>query len=293
MGAATQVAFLRVKDPNMRAPGGLVGGLRSQLLIIKVAGPLQCLLLCIMSCCEILVALFWPQCCERRAGGAGGRLLSTCPAHTGGLPVQAHGLDVPGTGRRGAMLLWILALRADSWCMHTPLSIRFMACSTNPYAMLHMADACNHPPHPSCLRTSQGLQYSGCAWPDRDPRGPWCAYEPGSCNTTLTPASSTYDFCVVQTTLAGCKCANKFVYKNVNYYGQCVNPDDDPLGSWCAVDETTCPSVYRAHLMGGTASTWDYCQTTTQVGMCLNMFACIVAVLWAFALPDVTYCAAG
>lgn len=56
------------------------------------------------------------------------------------------------------------------------------------------------------LQSAAGVVYRGCAWVENDPKGPWCPYEKGSCKEPGKAAGEDWDYCVVQTTLAGCQC---------------------------------------------------------------------------------------
>eukprot|EP00798_Chlamydomonas_sp_ICE-L_P016534 gene16534-22762_t len=91
--------------------------------------------------------------------------------------------------------------------------------------------------------------YYGCDLPDDDPGGPWCFYEVGSCEVDSSPNSSLTDYCGVKTTLSGCDCLDTWTYQGLTFGGVCANPDNDPLGAWCFVDNKTCPGVFRAHAM--------------------------------------------
>jgi hypothetical protein len=57
------------------------------------------------------------------------------------------------------------------------------------------------------------------------------------------------DFCAPVTTLSGCKCHPNWRINGTAYYGTCANTGD-PLGSWCVVDKSSCPTAYRAHQYG-------------------------------------------
>lgn len=104
-------------------------------------------------------------------------------------------------------------------------------------------------------------------------------FEPDSCPPGGTPAGTDWDYCPQSVTLSGCKCARSYRFDNVTYYGTCNNADDDPLGSWCAVNSASCPTTARAHGPGASLD-YDYCQTKTQQG-------CFCSNSWTYA--GVTY----
>lgn len=71
---------------------------------------------------------------------------------------------------------------------------------------------------------------------------------------TAVDGKSLTDFCAPVTTLSGCKCHANWRLDTTSFYGTCASTGD-PLGSWCVVDKTTCPSTFRAHGYGNSTST--------------------------------------
>ncbi|GIL57791.1 hypothetical protein Vafri_12928 [Volvox africanus] len=130
------------------------------------------------------------------------------------------------------------------------------------------------------LNASDPATYKGCANPDNDTRGPWCPVLVGSCiqpEKALGPISNTsrpYDYCSSSRTLAGCSCSQKYATDGTgaNFaYGKCYRGDNraEARGAWCTVNNTTCPTKYRAH--GSNDTSYDYCETQTVEGCyCVN-----------------------
>jgi hypothetical protein len=54
-------------------------------------------------------------------------------------------------------------------------------------------------------------------------------------------------------TQAGCRCLDRWNFGGLERSG-CGNPNRDPLGYWCAVDETQCASYYGTFPVGGAAA---------------------------------------
>lgn len=86
------------------------------------------------------------------------------------------------------------------------------------------------------------------------------------CLTAPTPmdGKELTDFCAPVMTLSGCECHANWRLDGTSYYGSCANTGD-PLGSWCVVDKTTCPSSYRAHGYGAKTV------TASVVGVAANL----------------------
>eukprot|EP01023_Acetabularia_acetabulum_P034898 TRINITY_DN3281_c0_g1_i2.p1 TRINITY_DN3281_c0_g1~~TRINITY_DN3281_c0_g1_i2.p1 ORF type:complete len:353 (-),score=37.40 TRINITY_DN3281_c0_g1_i2:263-1321(-) len=119
--------------------------------------------------------------------------------------------------------------------------------------------------------------YNGCGNPDKDPNGDWCIVDPKTC--TLASAGRLveggsfqgryFDYCIEQQecdvkSFGGCECLKSWPYKNQLLSG-CVNPDDDPRGSWCFVDNSTCTGKATGPIRNSAGSllgVFDYCTQT-------------------------------
>eukprot|EP01024_Parvocaulis_polyphysoides_P003821 TRINITY_DN11001_c0_g1_i1.p1 TRINITY_DN11001_c0_g1~~TRINITY_DN11001_c0_g1_i1.p1 ORF type:complete len:337 (+),score=17.06 TRINITY_DN11001_c0_g1_i1:48-1013(+) len=118
----------------------------------------------------------------------------------------------------------------------------------------------------------EGEVQRGCANPDQDVNGLWCAIEHDSCdpealglpafvNTQRQPINwfdtiEYIDYCPkgcpqqsmseisCNTTVLGCECKGRWTHATPAGRGTfkgCVNIDNDPNGPWCKVDESSCP----------------------------------------------------
>eukprot|EP01025_Chloroclados_australasicus_P021015 TRINITY_DN2206_c0_g1_i2.p2 TRINITY_DN2206_c0_g1~~TRINITY_DN2206_c0_g1_i2.p2 ORF type:complete len:342 (+),score=30.85 TRINITY_DN2206_c0_g1_i2:155-1180(+) len=113
----------------------------------------------------------------------------------------------------------------------------------------------------------------GCGNPDNDPVGEWCVVDPATC--TLASAGQLvesggfqgryFDYCVEPVdctqTRARCNCKTSWPYNTQVLYG-CANPDNDPKGEWCLVEEDTCegkPAGPARNANGDLLGTFDYC----------------------------------
>eukprot|EP01024_Parvocaulis_polyphysoides_P048815 TRINITY_DN4677_c0_g1_i2.p1 TRINITY_DN4677_c0_g1~~TRINITY_DN4677_c0_g1_i2.p1 ORF type:complete len:330 (+),score=24.61 TRINITY_DN4677_c0_g1_i2:95-991(+) len=106
-----------------------------------------------------------------------------------------------------------------------------------------------------------GQEYSGCINPRMGTgrsKLPWCEVEDSCWQGHLSLVGNmrkNIDFCFPgcefvkeeedkkiieqEETIFGCKCSSEWYYGNQKYSG-CANPDNDPRGSWCAVEQS-CP----------------------------------------------------
>jgi hypothetical protein len=63
-------------------------------------------------------------------------------------------------------------------------------------------------------------------------------------------------------TQAGCPCLKRWTFGSIDY-AQCANPNRDPNGYWCAVDQSSCPGYYGAFSVGGGAGSSAETPTAT------------------------------
>eukprot|EP01026_Neomeris_dumetosa_P044893 TRINITY_DN3803_c0_g2_i6.p2 TRINITY_DN3803_c0_g2~~TRINITY_DN3803_c0_g2_i6.p2 ORF type:complete len:336 (+),score=23.61 TRINITY_DN3803_c0_g2_i6:50-1009(+) len=114
----------------------------------------------------------------------------------------------------------------------------------------------------------------GCGNPGRQAKFPWCIIEEDSCEQPrgiIKDTKNFFDICIPKCassispkdeTMMGCKCLSEWTYKG-KQYNLCQNPDNDVLGRWCFVNETTCKDENLDSLgllnIGQKQVKWDYC----------------------------------
>eukprot|EP01024_Parvocaulis_polyphysoides_P043940 TRINITY_DN4036_c0_g1_i2.p2 TRINITY_DN4036_c0_g1~~TRINITY_DN4036_c0_g1_i2.p2 ORF type:complete len:233 (-),score=4.88 TRINITY_DN4036_c0_g1_i2:428-1126(-) len=137
----------------------------------------------------------------------------------------------------------------------------------------------------------QNWEYNGasafnCDNPDNDPVGSWCVVESnGGCQplSVVSRTGELWDRCscsseslavakskkdtlepLCESTMLGCTCEETWTYGAQEYYG-CNKPDEDPLGSWCKVNITSCarPLLISDNKYKG--FDYDYCKQGCQL----------------------------
>eukprot|EP01025_Chloroclados_australasicus_P029653 TRINITY_DN2963_c1_g2_i1.p3 TRINITY_DN2963_c1_g2~~TRINITY_DN2963_c1_g2_i1.p3 ORF type:complete len:307 (-),score=48.33 TRINITY_DN2963_c1_g2_i1:1615-2535(-) len=146
-----------------------------------------------------------------------------------------------------------------------------------------------------------GEEYRGCNNPDGDPQGDWCMIEEGTCiqneqlvatqRITLEDESTSvgfFDYCYPgclqqgfpyeqnqcvygNQTLVECSCLKEWQFtanQQTQTLSYCQNPDNDPGGAWCKIDESRgCDfdeleernQFIRSQFDGEILNYWDYC----------------------------------
>ncbi|GBF96277.1 hypothetical protein Rsub_09072 [Raphidocelis subcapitata] len=118
-------------------------------------------------------------------------------------------------------------------------------------------------------KDAAGAAHSGCANPDADPLGDWCAVDAAACqgyhSTFVDAAGATvhYDYCgeVRERTKAGCLCASEWRVDGVGkalYRNRCAHPDT-ATGRKCRVNPATCPP-------GAAVGAFDDCEPLDEAG---------------------------
>eukprot|EP01023_Acetabularia_acetabulum_P006416 TRINITY_DN1267_c0_g1_i3.p1 TRINITY_DN1267_c0_g1~~TRINITY_DN1267_c0_g1_i3.p1 ORF type:complete len:350 (-),score=38.40 TRINITY_DN1267_c0_g1_i3:663-1712(-) len=123
-----------------------------------------------------------------------------------------------------------------------------------------------------------------CDNPDNDAVGSWCIVESnGGCqplsvvsrtgelwdrcscptdNIAIAKSSNSKEVALSQLcndTVVGCSCQDTWSYGGQDYYG-CNNPDFDPLGGWCKVNQTSCDRPLLIDDNKNKGFDYDYCK---------------------------------
>eukprot|EP01026_Neomeris_dumetosa_P053543 TRINITY_DN47809_c0_g1_i2.p1 TRINITY_DN47809_c0_g1~~TRINITY_DN47809_c0_g1_i2.p1 ORF type:complete len:396 (-),score=52.74 TRINITY_DN47809_c0_g1_i2:409-1425(-) len=124
--------------------------------------------------------------------------------------------------------------------------------------------------------TINGVTINGCGNPDNS-QGDWCVVDPDTCTLgkagVLVEKGSFqgryFDYCIEEQQVAdcteksknGCDCLAQWPYKTQVMSG-CQNPDNDPRGPWCFVDDESCSSKPAGPVRneaGEELGIFDYC----------------------------------